>query len=68
MVIEDEQPVRDAGLAALNAERFAATGFNDMPHPEDVLAVAPDLAILDVLLPSGNGFELARLLRQHPVG
>ena len=54
-VIEDEQPVRDAGLAALNAERFVATGFNDMPNPGDVLAVAPDLAILDVLLPSGNG-------------
>jgi hypothetical protein len=32
-VIEDEQPVRDAVLAAPNAERFAATGFNDMPHP-----------------------------------
>ena len=30
-----------------------------------MLAVAPDLAILDVLLPSGNGFELARLLRQQ---
>ena len=65
VVIEDEQPVRDAVLAALNAERFAATGFNDMPHPGDVLAVAPDLAILDVLLPSGNGFDLARSLRQQ---
>ena len=65
VVIEDEQPVRDAVLAALRAERFAATGFEDLPRPTDVLAVAPDLAILDVLLPSGNGFELARLLRQH---
>jgi DNA-binding response OmpR family regulator len=27
-----------------------------------VIALAPDLAILDVLLPSGNGFELARSL------
>jgi DNA-binding response OmpR family regulator len=65
VVIEDEQPVRDAALAALGAERFAATGFEDLPPPEDVLAVAPDLAILDVLLPSGNGFELARRLRQQ---
>ena len=65
VVIEDEQPVRDAVLAALRAERFTATAFDDLPRPEDVLAVAPDLAILDVLLPSGNGFELARLLRQQ---
>jgi two-component system OmpR family response regulator len=66
VVIEDEQPVREAVLAALRAERFTATAFDDLPRPGDVLAIAPDLAILDVLLPSGNGFELARLLRhQH---
>jgi DNA-binding response OmpR family regulator len=65
VVIEDEQPVRDAILAALRAERFTATGFEDLPRPADVLALAPDLAILDVLLPSGNGFALARLLRER---
>ena len=65
VVIEDEPPVREAVLAALRAERFSATGFEDLPRPGDVLAVAPDLAILDVLLPSGNGFELARSLRQR---
>jgi DNA-binding response OmpR family regulator len=65
VVIEDEQSVRDAVLAALRAERFAATAFEDLPRPGDVLALAPDLAILDVLLPGGNGFELASLLRRQ---
>jgi DNA-binding response OmpR family regulator len=65
VVIEDEQPVREAVLAALVGERFAATGFGDLPRPEEVLALAPDLAILDVLLPGGNGFGLARSLRQE---
>ena len=65
VVIEDEQSVRDAVLAALRAERFTATGYDDMPHTTDVLAVAPDLAILDILLPSGNGMDLARTLRQQ---
>jgi CheY-like chemotaxis protein len=65
VVIEDEQPVRDAVLAALRAERFTGAGFEDLPSTGDVLAFAPDLAILDVLLESGNGFELARLLRQQ---
>jgi DNA-binding response OmpR family regulator len=63
VVVEDEPPVRDAVLAALRAERFAATGFADLPDPDEVLAFAPDLAILDVLLPGGDGFELARSLR-----
>ena len=65
VVIEDEQAVRDAVLAALVTERFTAVGFEDLPRPGDVLAFAPDLAILDVLLPSGDGFELARSLRQE---
>jgi DNA-binding response OmpR family regulator len=65
VVIEDEQSVRDAVLAALRAERFTATAFADLPRPGEVLAVAPDLAILDVLLPSGNGFALARSLRRQ---
>lgn len=65
VVVEDEQPVRDAVLAALRAERFAAHGFIDLPRPTDLLAVAPDLAVLDVMLPSGDGFEFARLLRQQ---
>src|SRR6202012_602221 len=33
------------------------------PEPSEVLAAAPDLAVLDVMLPSGDGFELARALR-----
>ncbi|HEV3388261.1 MAG TPA: response regulator transcription factor [Solirubrobacteraceae bacterium] len=65
VVIEDERPVREAVLAALRQERFAATAFDDLAGPNEVLAHAPDLAILDVLLPSGNGFELARSLRQR---
>jgi two-component system, OmpR family, response regulator len=65
VVVEDERPVRDAVLAALRSERFTAIAFEDLPDPADVLALAPDLAILDVLLPSGNGFELATRLRER---
>jgi DNA-binding response OmpR family regulator len=65
VVVEDEQPVRDAVRAALVAERFDATTFEDVPDPGAVLALAPDLAILDILLPGGSGFQLARLLRQQ---
>jgi two-component system OmpR family response regulator len=65
-VIEDEQSVREAVLDALRAERFKVAAFADLPDPRDVLAAAPDLVILDVMLPLGSGFELARSLRaQH---
>jgi len=65
-VIEDEQSVREAVLDALRAERFKVAAFADLPHPRDVLTASPDLVILDVMLPRGSGFELARSLRaQH---
>lgn len=63
VVVEDETAVREAVLAGLRQEGFAATGFADAPHSDAVLATAPDLAVLDVSLPSGNGFALARRLR-----
>jgi DNA-binding response OmpR family regulator len=61
--VEDEETVRGAVERALDREGITVTGFSDYPAPEAVLACAPDLAVLDVLLPSGDGFELARELR-----
>lgn len=63
VLVEDEEPVRTAVERALTREGMAVSGFTDYPGPGPVLAAAPDLAILDVLLPSGDGFELARELR-----
>jgi DNA-binding response OmpR family regulator len=65
VVVEDEGPVRDAVLGALRTEGFAAVGFADAVDVERLLAPAPDLAILDVLLPGGSGFSLARQLRSR---
>ena len=63
MLVEDEQPVRQAVERALRRDGISVTGFADYPDPNLILAAAPDLAVLDVLLPSGDGFELARKLR-----
>jgi len=63
VLVEDEEPVRLAIERALRRDGIAVTGFADCPAPEVILAFAPDLAVLDVLLPSGDGFELARRLR-----
>ncbi|MGN6378449.1 MAG: response regulator transcription factor [Gaiellales bacterium] len=63
VLVEDEEPVRHAIERALHSDGIAVTGFSDCPDPGLVLAAAPDLAVLDVLLPGGDGFELARRLR-----
>jgi two-component system, OmpR family, response regulator len=63
VLVEDEPPVRHAVERALMREGMAVTGFSDYPEPSLVLAAAPDLAVLDVMLPGGSGFELARQLR-----
>jgi two-component system OmpR family response regulator len=62
-LVEDEAPVREAIARALKRERLAVTCFADYPNPDAILATAPDLAVLDIMLPSGDGFELARRLR-----
>jgi two-component system, OmpR family, response regulator len=63
VLVEDEKPVRQAVARALQREGIAVTCFADCPEANALIAAAPDLAVLDVMLPSGDGFELARTLR-----
>ena len=65
LLLEDEQAIADPLLYALRSE-----GFEVVHHrlARDALAEVerqpPDLALLDVGLPDGNGFEVCRTLRR----
>jgi two-component system catabolic regulation response regulator CreB len=65
LLLEDEQAIADTLLYALRSEGFEVRHCTLV---RDALAAcaeqAPDLAILDVGLPDGNGFDVCRELRR----
>lgn len=69
LVVEDEPTLRELLSASLELSGFqvitAETGTQAL---EAVRAQRPDLIVLDVMLPDFNGFEVARRLRERPVG
>ena len=62
-LVEDEPSVREAVERALRREGFSVNSFSDYVEPGTIIGGAPDLAVLDVTLPGGDGLELARGLR-----
>jgi len=63
VVVEDEDAVRAAVEQALRTDGLAVSSFADWVDADKILRAAPDLAVLDVMLPRGNGLDLARRLR-----
>ena len=67
LVIDD-----DPFLRATLKEQFAAEGFKDVSEAENLFEAFceiddrnPDLVILDIRLPDGNGIEICRKLRDR---
>ena len=65
LVIEDSDAIRLPVLTALRGQGFSAEGHPDGHELEARLtSFAPDLVILDVMLPGRDGFELLRIVRE----
>jgi two-component system OmpR family response regulator len=68
-VLEDEGDVRDVWVEALQAAGYEVEGF---AQGSDLLnrlpALAPDLIVLDMMMPGMDGFEFLARLRGTPNG
>jgi len=64
LVVDDEQSITDLIAMALRYEHFAVqVAHNGREALDGVEAFSPDLVVLDIMMPSIDGFEVARRLR-----
>ncbi len=67
LLVDDEQELLDMVKSILETEGFRE--ISTAKNEKDALAVAadfkPELAVLDVMLPDGNGFHLMEQLKQN---
>jgi two-component system alkaline phosphatase synthesis response regulator PhoP len=69
LLVEDERNVAETLMERLRAEGFQVQRADSAASARRAIAASEvELALLDVGLPDGNGFELARLLREHAPG
>jgi DNA-binding response OmpR family regulator len=65
LVVEDSDAIRLPVVAALSAQGFELAAAADGNDLEALLpSLAPDLVILDVMLPGRDGFELLNVIRR----
>lgn len=66
LVVDDEPAIREVVTLNLEAEGYEVTTAGDTAGARAAFAAEPFvLAILDVMLPDGDGFELARAIRER---
>mgnify|MGYP006187322547 CR=1 FL=1 len=65
LLLEDEQAIADTLLYTLTSEGFEVQHVRLVSDALSAFAAqAPDLAILDVGVPDGNGFDVCRAIRK----
>jgi len=66
LVVDDEEPIVDAISYNLKKEGLMVETASDADECiSRFLSGSPDLVILDVMLPSGNGLDICRRLHRH---
>src|SRR5689334_9900561 len=64
LLIEDEVSITEPLAEALRSEGFETRVAGTVAEALELARTAPDLVLLDVMLPDGSGFDVCRELRQ----
>lgn len=68
LVVDDEQDILDLVKQILTEEGFEViTALNGEEGLEKVYSQAPDLMILDIVMPGMDGWEVCRKIREDPL-
>lgn len=65
LVADDDQAIRDMVGKALKAKGYEVILAKDGLEASELLGRKPDLFICDVMMPSFDGFTLAKLVKGH---
>ncbi len=63
LLVEDERSIREPLAEALRSEGFETSVAGTAAEALELARHAPDLILLDVMLPDGSGFDVCRELR-----
>jgi len=64
LIVEDEGDVAEVAREAIEADDVEVhTTFDGLSAMDEITALQPDLVLLDVMLPTVDGFELCRRLK-----
>jgi two-component system, OmpR family, response regulator RegX3 len=64
LLVEDETSITEPLAEALRSEGFETQVAGTVAEALELARTAPDLVLLDVMLPDGSGFDVCRELRQ----
>jgi two-component system, OmpR family, response regulator MprA len=66
LVVDDDRAIRESLVRALHLEGYTVTSANDGAAAlSDVSSAAPDLLVLDLMMPNVDGLTVCRVLRSE---
>ncbi|MFD2286702.1 response regulator [Pedobacter petrophilus] len=66
-VLEDSEEILEIIKIVLEDENYDVQGFGTVAaFMANYLNLKPDLCLLDVMLPDGNGIEVCEAIKKHP--
>lgn len=63
LIVEDNENIREAVSSFLELENYEVMIAGDIHKAERLLSKEPDLILLDIMLPDGNGYQFAKEVR-----